>query len=223
MTLKEIFDQLALSELSQTSLGGADSGEISTDNYVRIANHINMALLALHKRFLIKEEESILTLEEDKYTYTILDPNLIKVERIYGDSGEEFKINDLNSLYAIQIPKKKELKVPEAIVNKASTVPLAYQTETLKVVYRANHPKLTEDVAYDFPEDVEIDLPDVYFQALLYYIASRVHNPIGMMNEFHAGNSYYAKYEAECIRIEAEGMNLSNAGQAERIQRNGWV
>ena len=44
-----------------------------------------------------------------------------------------------------------------------------------------------------------------------------------MANEFHAGNSYYAKYEAECMRLENENLDTDQGGQYNRLYVNGWV
>jgi len=50
-----------------------------------------------------------------------------------------------------------------------------------------------------------------------------VHNPIGMTNEFHAGNTYYSKYLAACQELENQNLQTDRTGGNTRAQRNGWV
>jgi hypothetical protein len=73
------------------------------------------------------------------------------------------------------------------------------------------------------PDNVEVELPDSHLEPLLLFVASRVHNPIGMSNEFHAGNSYYAKYEASCQQIELLNLLVDQGSQNTRHAANGWV
>ena len=47
MQLKEIFDQLANSELSQLSIGGVTAGEISTANYAKVLSPVALGLTTL--------------------------------------------------------------------------------------------------------------------------------------------------------------------------------
>ena len=68
-----------------------------------------------------------------------------------------------------------------------------------------------------------MELPDAYLEALLYFVASRINNPIGMTNEFHAGNSYAAKYEQECARLEMLNLEVDQGYQNTRLRAGGWV
>ena len=71
--------------------------------------------------------------------------------------------------------------------------------------------------------ETEIELPYSHLEALLYFIASRVHNPIGMANEFHAGNSWAAKYEHECVRLEQLNLRVDQGEDNTNFCRNGWI
>jgi len=48
-------------------------------------------------------------------------------------------------------------------------------------------------------------------------------NPIGMTNEFHAGNSYYAKYEHEVNRLKIENLEIDNIGYDDRFNQKGFI
>ena len=54
-------------------------------------------------------------------------------------------------------------------------------------------------------------------------VEHNVANIIVSTNEFHAGNSYAAKYEAACRRLEDTGVQTDAESSNERLVRNGWV
>lgn len=236
MKLKEIFDQLTYGELSQMELGGMhnDSPGIEPSRYPMIINHINLGLNALYQRFPLKENSVKVELLPGVYTYTLngdfsenstsdFQNDLIKVERVYTDTGRELGLNDENDSLAIITPSLQSIRVPEAIVNQSHDLPKELLAKSLRVVYRASHPMLSTTGTIN-PANIEVELPYSHLEALLYFVASRLHNPIGMTNEFHAGNSYAAKYEMVCQRLEAQNIradqfNLSSS----RLERGGWV
>lgn len=245
MLLKEIFDQLANGELSQLSIGGATAGEISATNYTKVLSHVTLGLTALYKRFPLKEGQLIMqpvagqTLYEmaTKYAVSsavvvpykhILDSigypflgDILKIERVITEDGYEMPLNDKSDPYTLITPTLSSVRISEDIVNVAVDLPEYLKSTTLQVNYRANHPKIeAEDVD---PEYVEVELPDAYLEALLYYIASRVNNPIGMTGEFNAGNNYSAKFERACQQLEQENLKIDQSSQNSRAASNGWV
>ncbi len=238
MKLSEIFSQLSYGELSQTHLGGAGEGIIDEANYPKVLAHINMGLTALHTRFPLKEGSLLLQTIPGMMTYllnsrfsvsnqrsreavrTIQDtPSAIfkddihKVERVYLDT-HELGLNDEANPLSCFTPSAHVLQVPKEVVEDA---PL------LKVVYRANHVPITVGMGLFDPARVEVDLPYSHLEPLLLYVASRVSNPMGMSNEFHAGNSYAAKYEAACQLLERVNLRVDQGSQNTRLERNGWV
>jgi hypothetical protein len=248
MKLQEIFDQLSNGEFPQLSIGGQPAGVINENNYARVLGHVNLALTALYTRFTLKEGELTLQLQPGKTKYelhssfavnvrrsqeavryiidTADDPfvdDIIKVERVLTDGGVELALNDEKNKYSVTTPSALVLKVPAVMVSEIEEPPEDLMTDTLKVVYRANHPKLVMGVGYFDPARVDVQLPDTHLEPLLYYVASRVNNPVGMTNEFHAGNSYFAKYEAACQALEGKGIQVDQGSGNTRATRNGWV
>lgn len=248
MTLEEIYNQLAYGELRMLNIGEVGSdGLLLSENYNKLLPHVNAGLTALHKRFLIRQGSLEVELQTERYDYHlssvhaqsnirsraekyILDSehapfkdDLIKIERILLNTGFEPALNDYSDPYSFNMSSLRTVQVPKRIVDQDPHLPEALKTQTFTVLYRADHPKLTEDDGADFPEDMEVDLPDSYLEPLLYYIASRLHNPTGLVNEFHMGNSYYAKYEASCREIENLGLYVNHQGQDDRVRRNGWI
>lgn len=247
MKLQEIFDQLSGGEFSQLSIGGGQVGVIDEGNYSRVLGHINLALTALFSRFTFKEGQLTLALQEGMTSYklnsayavnglnslqpvrylidTVGEPftdDIIKVDKVLTSKALELGLNDSSSAYSVFTPSALVLRMPEGLVTGVDW-PDELDTDTLTLIYRASHPKLVVGTAGFNPRLVDVQLPDTHLTALLYYVASRVHNPIGMSNEFHAGNSYYAKYEAACLQLENKGLQVDQGAQNTRAARNGWV
>ena len=238
MKLAEIFSQLTYGELSQISLGGADAGEINEANYPKVLSHINLGLTALHTRFPLKEGRLRLQTHSGMLTYplnsrfsvsntrsreairtiqdTVGEPfkdDIHKVERVYlGDV--ELGLNDESTLMSCFTPSANVLRVPAEVVD---------QGALLQVVYRANHVPIVVGMGLFDPARIEVDLPYSHLEPLLYFVASRVNNPMGMNNEFHAGNSYAAKYEAACQQLETQNLRVDQGAQNTRLNRAGWV
>lgn len=245
MQLKEIFDQLANGELSQLSIGGVTAGEISTVNYAKVLSHVSLGLTALYKRFPLKEGGLIMqpvagqTLYEmaPKYAVSssvvvpykhILDSvgypftgDILKMESVITEDDYEMHLNNKAEVYTLTTPTMSSLRIPADIVNRSVDLPDYLKSDTLKVTYRANHPKI--DPENVDPEYVTVELPDAYLEALLYYVASRVNNPIGMTGEFNAGNNYSVKFERACQQLEQENLKIDQGGQNSRAASNGWV
>lgn len=238
MKLSEIFNQLAYGELSQMGVVDQDTGLIRTDKYVQMLSHVNLGLTALYKRFPLKEGSLTFSLEKDKTHYPLttaedvdfitvageedFSDDILKVERVYTSNGVELALNDHSDSYACSTPSATMLRVPLDVVNKSLDLPTWLHTDTLKVVYRANHPVITYSSSFN-PARVDVELPMSHLEPLLLFVASRVNNPIGMTNEFNAGNNYAAKYERACQQLETVNLLVDQGSQNDRLERNGWA
>lgn len=247
MTLQEIFDALSYGELSQIHMGDGPLGALSEENYPKMLGHVNLGLTALFKRFRLKENYLWLRLQPDQTTYKltisvtqsatkskepvryILDADspymddLLKVEKVETLLGKELFLNDHTNPLSVHTPSTKVLEVPLAIVNHEPSLPADLRTDRLKVRYRATHPKIKVPIGYFDPERVEISLPEAYLQALLYFVASRCHAPMGISNEVQVANIWTGRYEAECLRLEQENLQIDVVPYNMRLLKNGWV
>lgn len=182
--------------------------------------------------------------------------DVIKIERIYNDRGNEILLNKRDDPHSIRTPDKNTIVLPKYPkygehfyeylyncnihnhhteyatmkqtrgfpVNEHTKIDNGYRAVCLRVVYLADHPKIDITAAIDCDSSsYNIELPQTHLLALLYFIGSRVMNPIGMANEFHAGNSYAAKYEAECQRLELDGLQIDNDGSSTSFEEAGFV
>lgn len=248
MKLSDIFSQLTHGEFSQLHLGGGEAGAIDEANYPALIDHINLGLAALYTRFSLKENRVLIQLIPGLRTYILhsnyaehgrrsretvrylkdsanapFNNDVIKIERVYTADNLEMSLNDKHDPYSLHTSSMTTLVVPDVVVTGSSEIPEYYRTPTLDVAYRASHPLLHVPIGYFDPERVTIELPYSHLEALLLFVASRVHNPIGMVNEFNAGNNYYAKYEVACKQLETSNVQIDQGSQNIGIQRGGWV
>lgn len=212
MTLDDIFNQLSYGELVQIYAGSGDAGLTDAKDRRRIAASVYLGLVELHKRFLIKEASEEITIVDGTLTYGLSGNDAQRIERIIDPSGNELTINSIGDDLAIRTPTLKSF-----------TFPKAPSFSTVTVFYRATHPKFDESLIEMRPEDITVELPEEYLEPLLYYVASRVLNPVGISGTFHEGNNYTAKFEAACERLRVENIRVDSVGENTRLEDNGWV
>lgn len=248
MTLQDIYDQLAFGELRQLSLGkgiDATSEEIQPEDFKRLLPSIQLGLTELHKRFNLREGNLTIELVPGRTTYVIhkkftesgtsaepvkyildadapFENNLMKIERIYGrylDREYEIPLNRVGDGRAIRTTSFNTLVVPDD----TEKAPWLLETTELKLVYRADHPEINKYLANGAPLATEIFLPATYLEALLYYVASRLHNPIGMdPGAMHEGNNYYAKFIAACQELEDQNLEIDEDSQNDKLRDRGF-
>lgn len=249
MYLQEIFDSLTYGELSQLSIGGGADGAIDEANYPRVLNHINLGLADLYKRFPIKQSRILLELVAGRFDYPLTSKfarantksrevtrylvdsstapfkdDIIKVERVLTEDGVEMALNIEGDKYSVFTPTSTMLTIHQDIIEMSSDLPEELKTSRLELVYRAGHPKIVVGLGLFDPERVEVQLPDTYLQALLLFVASRAHNPVGMTGEFNAGNNYAMKYEAECQSLTEKGVSAAmDSHDPHQFHAKGWV
>lgn len=237
MKLSEIFNQLTHGEFSQLQIGGGEAGIIAEDDYAGVIAHINLGLTALYRRFPLKEGRVILRPQPDQREYLLAsrfavsntrstepvrylidtpalpfkEDTLIKVEKVLDLDECELLLNETGDPESCFTPSLNTIRIPKEATN------------DMVLVFRQNHPQISVGFGYIDPVRTEIDLPYPYLEALLYFVASRAHNPIGMQNEFHKGNSYYAKYEGVCAELERMNVQADRTTENNRFTRNGWV
>lgn len=236
MKLQDIFDQLTFGELSQLSLTNEGQG-INEEDRKKVIRNITLGLTELHKRFLLKERFFDITLQKGKVVYTLVkrfaesnisstEPvkyisdlnspfydDLLKIEQVTDENGNKLTLNKSGNKYSLRTPAYNVLYIP----------PQETPITTVNVVYRADHPPLSEHAHLLPPFTVDIDLPGSHLQALLYFVASRILNPIGLVQEFHEGNNYTAKFEAAVQELKNTGFQIDTDFENNRFTTKGFV
>jgi hypothetical protein len=168
--------------------------------------------------------------------------DILKVEAVLTESGLELPLNDATYAYNVRLVDLRTLVLPRELVE-PETIARVISTDVepqiggdrLEIRYRANHPHLSRlGAAYepgqvaeeaggaDF-SDITLELPDAYLEPLCYYVAARLHNPVGMTNEFHSGNNYFQKFELACQQLETANVELDTIRTHDRLRDRGFV
>lgn len=241
----ELYDS-GRSLTSGTTVSGADQidGEpaIRESDRPAIARHIILGLQALYRRFHLADDVLQLKLVPGQHLYELSPApergQILKIDAVHVPLARQIREADqwscsrelgLNTRFderAVTTPRFDKLLVPTQLLGELFSPechdPVA-QPPTLTVHYRAHHPRITLSDAVHSPSSVLIELPAAYIQALLFFVASRVMNPVGMVDEFHAGNTYAAKFEQECQMLEAHNLDIDDAGHRGRFDAQGFM
>ena len=236
--------------LQNTDENGDSAPGMNESQVQRTLGHVQLGLTALYKRFRLREKQVNIRLVPDKVNYVLkaefvasntasdvinrylidtddpFDAVLLKVEDVFAvnpnpladkyEREHKLPLNRPGNMHTVKTPSMHILQIPDHFG-------LEYEPEELRVVYRASHPTLDQYTAVAAPIAIPIELPTTHLQALLYYVASRVMNPIGMVQEFHSGNSYYAKYESECQRLELENLQIDDQAENHHFHTQGFI
>lgn len=249
MYLSEIFEQLRYGELSQLRLSDVPPGEdIPAVEYPKLVSFVNSGLTALYSRFPLKRNSLTIRLIEGVTNYPIhprhvlvsnkpvrelryidntvkpfLD-DLLRIEEATLGNGTKLKVDDYNDEWSITTPEMATVKVPlKLVIPINKDIPEKYISDTLEITYRARHPKIVIGLGYFDPARIELELPYSHLQALLFYVASRAHSPIGMAEEGMVGSGFFAKYENECRILESLNMTVDNSNTSTLLNQKGFI
>ena len=251
MNLQDIYNQLSYGELRLLFIGGDDIDDVnqgmSTAQFTQLLPTIDLGLIALYKRFCLKEGEFTLNLQTGQSTYALqhdyaqsntaspasvkfiddtafpFTGELFKVERVYGTYlAEQYKvpINEIDNPLAVRTPSHNFLTLPTDTIK----APWLLETTALKVFYRTGHPKIDSNVANIAPLVTDIELPATYLEALCFFVASRISNPLGMQpGAQHEGNNYFQRYEQECALLRQQNYEIDDFTDSDKFAARGFA
>ena len=238
MTLKEIFDDLAMGVLANLSLTDSATQSITTGSYQKVISYVNLALTALHKRFLLREGEVIIQLHPDMSRYPLrtqfamsneasTEPikfivdhpgnpwiaDILKIEKVFSELGEPLPLNEPHSRYPVYTPEFDVI----------SALPTSDMPQALFITYRAKYPKinLTSDADLTL---IEINIPDAILDALYARVGAQAYKGMNSEEgETSASRSYMMQYELECQRLETDNVLFEDHRPVSRFKAKGWV
>ena len=182
MTLHDIVTQLKYGELRSIA---------TKDDNVAIVSYVNLALQALYNRFTLKVSEQVIPMYDNIVEYK-LDPSLMTIEGIYDENGDEFGLDDPNSLFSILQVDFETIQVPNPSTGAALSV--IYKPAPTWLVY-IDETSLTQ----------KIPIPPQLIEPLLHYIGYRAHGSMDG-NIKAENNTHYMRFVASCDRIEQLGL-----------------
>lgn len=236
MTLSELYQALSYGELANLSIANDGSGVIKDTYKPALLNYVNEGLLRLYSRYVLKEANILLQMDDNTTTYQLLprfsvnytptgssdnEPlryildqpsakfpgDVLRVLSLYDSQGAAVPLNDESQVYSVFTPQANTLQVP-----------FPAHVQRLSVSYQARHAKLLGD-----PDEI-ISLPDVLFAALTSYVAYKVFSHMNSQDSSAKSREYLAAYEAICADVvDKDLVNSSTSTTNTRFFMRGWI
>lgn len=204
MTVGQVIDLAKVSELNGLGIANNDAAVIG---------FLNLGMLELYKRFTLKYEEHLITLDENVSIYT-MPADYMWIIAAYGDldarSGDFVNlipINEEDNPASINTSSWNKIQIP---VNTGGA--------HISIIYVAKPTVYTID-----DMDVELDLPPQMIEALLAYIGYRGNSTIdsGLQTE---DNAWFIRFDSSCNKIKQESMlNSDDMYMKDRLGNRGFV
>lgn len=242
MVLSELLDTLILSGLTQHKYGEQDD----QGNYKHLDALIvlvNAGLVDLHKKFVINKEEVRFMASANINRYQLtpdfiyldgypMESEIIEILEVYDKDGMKCRINRTNrklpeghvpllgSNYGIDIfvPSFNVIGTPDGY------------SGILRVIYRAGANKIARIKAgmNVNPDNITVDIPEYFTDALCYYILARLFTSIIPDQGLAAANSpaqmYIQAYDNACRDITQSGALVNVSSNPEqRFYDKGFI
>lgn len=242
MVLSELLDTLILSGLTQHKYGEQDD----QGNYKHLDALIvlvNAGLVDLHKKFVINKEEVRFMASANINRYQLtpdfiyldgypMESEIIEILEVYDKDGMKCRINRSNrklpeghvpllgSNYGIDIfvPSFNVIGTPDGY------------SGILRVIYRAGANKIARIKAgmNVNPDNITVDIPEYFTDALCYYILARLFTSIIPDQGLAAANSpaqmYMQAYDNACRDITQSGALVNVSSNPEqRFYDKGFI
>lgn len=222
MKLSFVTAQLAGGELSQLSLVDGVTGQIKPEKLQKVIDAINLGLIDLYGRFLLKIGKVTVPLVADKEVYKLsdidkkIDAKMIQIHDVRDQHGHVVPYNNFTVPYSVHFTKKTVLNVPKRLVTD-------HNASEITITYRCMPNQVGSCGVVMDPEIMDIELDYQYVKALCYFVGSRMHTTTGLQDATYQPNAFYSMYEAECRRLDDENFELSYVAEPDNIRRNGWA
>lgn len=235
MRLNELFQRLALGELSGSPLVDISGYEIQREHLPKVINFINQGLEYIYSNFSLRTNSVIIKLVKGttRYyldsDYSISNPNaegyvryvidsldkpfkddVLQIVNVVSTDGMTFTLNDINSLYNVNTPEYNCVEVRNS-----------FGQEYLLVTYRAMHPKIPLDESID--SRFKLLLPSSYATALQTYVACLLLQNMGGVN-IEQSNALFAKFKSLEEQLRENSFNdEATLGVNIKPSLGGWV
>jgi hypothetical protein len=232
VTVEDLFKRLSYGPLSNLAIGVEGAGSIEASKRPKMISYLNEALLRLHSRFVLIEDELIIKQNEAITTYRIsskfaianpdADPlafiqdsianpyqdDLIKILAVYNATGCKLPLNDVDRCDSVFTPQPNVLQVPKPI-----------QDERLHLIYQARLP----EIPLDNDLSAEIDLPPVLNEALMSYISYKVFSHMNGQEHLLKASEYLTSFNNSCSEVEEMDLvNSSSSSSGSKFISRGW-
>jgi len=235
MNISDFLRQLSFGELSNLSISNSGSGVIIEGKHPQLIMYMNTALTAVYSRFVLRQEEIIVTLETtitryellSKYTVSANDPtvtvhyitdtvanpfqdDLIRVLEVWDQYGK-VPLNDADNTGSVFTPNPLVLYVPTPV-----------NAEPLTLIYQAEHAQLLDTGAGYLNQ--EIVIPHYLHNAFRKRVAHEVYSHMSGVDNIMKGQEYLAGFEVDCLTVEQRDLASQSAhGSLAKFDERGFV
>ena len=209
--------KLAIQDVGDLSVNPSQSPTaLQETNRKKFINYLNLANLAIHKRFHLLQKQFEIDNPANDEEYILPDNFLAPIYAYYNDTeAEEIPIKDtyrkivdnVDTAVSLLIPEPFKITVKGTDTSKRPQIILIYAASPT-VITQVNH---------------SLNVNNVYTEAMLNYAAYKAYSAIS--GDIKAeNNSYYLRYESNCRQIIASGLGGDNETETNtKLEDNGFV
>lgn len=231
MQVSEIISGLRFGELRHFNLGESATEGVFPIHYPLLISLINRGVQDIYTKVKLSHKELYIQPIVNRTTYRlhpkhavtntasteakfIIDSpeepfkgNLLRILSAFTECGKEIPLNDHNDCDSLHLVGLDIIQVPDPQAENAITI-----------IYQSGVDQLLEN------DDLtqEVDLPLVYKQALMFFIAGKAHLSRAHLDSEIKHSDYMSSYENELNRLVAEGYVLSDATSCKRFSLRGF-
>ena len=209
--------KLAIQDVGDLAVNPSSSPTaLQETNRKKFINYLNLANLAIHKRFHLLQKQYEIDNPANNEEYVLPSDFLAPVYAYYNDTeGEEIPIKDtyrkivdnVDTAVSLLIPEPFKITVKGTDTSKRPQIILIYAASPT-VITQVNH---------------SLNVNNVYTEAVLNYAAYKAYSAIS--GDIKAeNNSYYLRYESNCRQIIASGLGGDNETETNtKLEDNGFI
>ena len=209
--------KLAIQDVGDLAVNPSSSPTaLQETNRKKFINYLNLANLAIHKRFHLLQKQYEIDNPANNEEYALPSDFLAPVYAYYNDTeAEEIPIKDtyrkivdnVDTAVSLLIQEPFKITVKGTDTSKRPQIILIYAASPT-VITQVNH---------------SLNINNVYTEAMLNYAAYKAYSAIS--GDIKAeNNSYYLRYESNCRQIIASGLGGDNETETNtKLEDNGFV
>ena len=209
--------KLAIQDVGDMAVNGTTPSALQTSNRTKFINYLNLANLAIHKRFHLLQRQYEIDHPINNEDYVLPDDFLAPVYAYYNDNEKvEIPIKDTYRKIVDNVDTAVSLLIPEPFKVTVKGTDTAKGTTQIILVYAASPTVITKVTQ-------SLNVSNVYTEAVLNYAAYKAYSAIS--GDIKAeNNSYYLRYESNCRQVIASGLGGDNETETNsKLEDNGFI
>ena len=208
--------KLAIQYVGDLAVNGATPSALQETNRKKFINYLNLANLAIHKRFHLLQKQFEIDNPTNDEEYALPSDFLAPIYAYYNDTeAEEIPIKDTYRKIVDNVDTAVSLLIPEPFKITVKGTDTSKRPQII-LIYAASPPVISQ-------VNHSLNVNNVYTEAMLNYAAYKAYSAIS--GDIKAeNNSYYLRYESNCRQIIASGLGGDNETETNtKLEDNGFV